>query len=171
MSEAPHGAGTVVIGVGNPLRRDDGAGPAVAAALLAAPAPPGWRVLAHHGEGLDLMDCWERHPGAAVVLVDATRGRAPAGTLSRFDAADGALPGERFHPASHLFGPAEAVELARALGRLPAPFVVYGIEGMDFGPGEGLSAPVGKAVRALAAALLASAAAAAPPRPGAAQEP
>jgi hydrogenase maturation protease len=48
--------------------------------------------------------------------------------------------------STHSFGVAEAVELARALGRPPARVVVFGIEGRDFTPGEGLSPDVGAAV-------------------------
>ncbi len=48
--------------------------------------------------------------------------------------------------STHSFGVAEAVELARALGRLPARIVVFGIEGRDFAQGEGLSPDVDAAV-------------------------
>ena len=56
------------------------------------------------------------------------------------------LPAVFSRSSTHSFGVAEAVELARALGRLPARVVVFGIEGRDFTPGEGLSPDVDAAV-------------------------
>ena len=42
--------------------------------------------------------------------------------------------------STHALGLADAVELARSLGRLPQRVVVYGIEGAAFEFGNGLSA-------------------------------
>ena len=47
--------------------------------------------------------------------------------------------------STHALGLAEAVELARSLGRLPQRVVVYGIEGESFAFGKGLSAAVAAA--------------------------
>ena len=55
--------------------------------------------------------------------------------------------------STHLLGLADAVELARALGRLPATTVVYGIEGAAFDTGTGLSQPVAAAAERVAAAI------------------
>ena len=54
---------------------------------------------------------------------------------------------EFFRFSTHAFGLAEAVELARALGRLPPRLIVYGIEGKSFEAGVGLSPEVGAAVQ------------------------
>jgi hydrogenase maturation protease len=51
--------------------------------------------------------------------------------------------------STHAFGVAEAVELARELGRLPGRLEVYAIEGADFSAGAELSAEVASAVRTL----------------------
>ncbi len=51
-----------------------------------------------------------------------------------------------FRSSTHAFGVGDAVELARALGRLPARVVVYGVEGADFTAGAPLSAAVESAV-------------------------
>ena len=56
------------------------------------------------------------------------------------------LPAGRFMASTHHFGVAEAVEWARALGRLPEALEVHGIEGADFSVGEHLSEPVREAV-------------------------
>jgi hydrogenase maturation protease len=127
--------------VGNRLRGDDGAGPAVASAL-------GARTVA--GEPLALLHAWD---GAdAVVLVDAVRTGAPPGTIHRFDASEAPLPAELGGAAStHALGIGEAIELARALGRLPARVIVVGIEGERFELGDELSAAVAGVVGEAAA--------------------
>jgi hydrogenase maturation protease len=48
----------------------------------------------------------------------------------------------------------EAIELARALRRLPARVLVYGVEGVRFDAGSGLSEQVQAIVGALAEAVL-----------------
>lgn len=141
-------ASILVIGVGNPDRGDDGAGPEVAARLGAQ----GVRIVEHGGDGLALIELWEGH--SAVVIVDAMVTGARPGTIRRFDAAAGPLPREAFAVSSHAFGLAEAVETARALGRLPETVVVYGIEGESFTLGAGLSGRVERACRRVARDIL-----------------
>jgi hydrogenase maturation protease len=46
------------------------------------------------------------------------------------------------------------VELGRALGRLPPKLIAYGIEGVTFAPGTGLSPQASHAVGVVAARLL-----------------
>jgi hypothetical protein len=55
--------------------------------------------------------------------------------------------------STHGFGPAAAVELARALGLLPRRSVVYAIEGTSFEAGAPLSPPVAAAVAEVARRL------------------
>jgi hydrogenase maturation protease len=133
----------VVVGVGNPYRRDDAAGLEVAA-RLADHVPAGVEVITCPQEPSRLLDAFEGR-GAALVVDACASGAAP-GTVHRFDAAAGAIPARTFRSSTHAFGVGEAVELARALGRLPAHVVVYGVEGEAFEAGEGLSEPVAGAV-------------------------
>jgi hydrogenase maturation protease len=107
----------------------------------------------HGGDGAGLIDLFEAAPH--VILVDAARSGAVAGTLHVFDAKQASLPAHFFHYSTHLFGLAEAVETARALGALPRILWVYGIEGAGFEVGEALSAPVRAGAAALVARLLA----------------
>ncbi|WP_068309458.1 hydrogenase maturation protease [Aliiruegeria sabulilitoris] len=136
--------GRLHVGIGNPLRRDDGVGPWIAQQLNET----GQRARIWQTDGAGLIDLFDTE--AALVLIDATRSGAPAGTLTRFDAIATPLPRPLFHNSTHEFGLAEAVELARRLGRLPARLEVIGIEGVDFTPGKGLS----EAVRETAARLV-----------------
>lgn len=143
----------IVIGIGNPDRGDDAAGLVVARALRDR-LPDGVEVLEHDGEATRLL---ERMADAeAVFLIDAAVSGAPAGTIRRFDAHDGPLPQALFGmPSSHGFGLAEAVELARALGRLPPCCIVHAIEGGTFETGADLSPEVAAAANEVSARIAA----------------
>lgn len=141
---------TLVIGIGNPWRHDDAAGVELARRLAAA-APESVTVREQEGEPVALVDAWE---GAeAAVIVDAVSSGAPPGTVHRFDAVSGPLPARTFAHSTHALGLAEAIELGRALGRLPERLAVYGIEGERFDAGAGLSPAVERAVDRLCAEL------------------
>jgi hydrogenase maturation protease len=130
-----------VIGVGNAWRGDDAAGLLVAERVREA--APGLDVRDCEGEPIVLLDAWE---GAdAVWVVDAVSSGAPPGTIHRLDVDAEPLPATLFRPSTHTFGVAEAVELARALDRLPERLVVFGIEGDTFEAGDGVSEAVAAA--------------------------
>lgn len=139
-----------MIGIGNAWRNDDGAGLAVAR-LLDAMLLDGVEVLEREGEPTSLIDAWEG--AAAVWLVDAVSSGAQAGSVHRHDASAEALPARLYDTSTHHFGLAEAVELARALGRLPEHVVVFGIEGASFDTGETLSPEVQAAAARVAEAI------------------
>jgi hydrogenase maturation protease len=134
---------TLVIGVGNAYRSDDGAG-VVAARKLAEHRLPGVRVVEMIGEGTSLVEAWKGAP--SVLLVDAVSSGAVPGTIHLFVPQAGPLPTGLERRSSHSFGLAEAVEVARALDRLPPRLVIYGIEGRLFNSGQGLSPEVERAV-------------------------
>jgi len=136
------------IGVGNPLRGDDAAGP-LAVKLMRDRNCAGLRVIEHEGEGASLMDAWT---GAqSVIIVDALAADLPPGTICRLDASEKPLPAELFPGSTHALGLREAVELSRALDRLPPRVIIYGIQAKSFETGAPLSAEVESAVRELVA--------------------
>ena len=145
----------VVIGVGNDLRRDDGAGPAVIARLRAL--QPGDEGLSgvtlalSDGEPARMIDLWEGTRLA--VVIDAVRDTTmPPGHTCQLTVGDlaGHLSGNADGAASsHGIGLGDTVELARALGRLPARLTVLAVAGRDFGFGTELSAEVVAAVAEL----------------------
>jgi hydrogenase maturation protease len=139
----------LVVGIGNAWRRDDAAGLEVA--RLLAGSVRGLEVLEREGEPAGLIDAWEG--ASALWLVDAVSSGAPPGTLHRIDVAEQELPPELFSASTHHLGLAEAVELARALGRLPERVVFHGIEGGSFDAGEGLTPEVEDAVARVAQAV------------------
>lgn len=131
---------SLIIGVGNRFRRDDGAGPEAARRL----AEVGFESIEHSGDGAALIDLFDGR--GSVIIVDTAQSGAPPGTVHVFDAAGMPLPSGFFRYSSHAFGVAEAVETARSLGRLPPDLCIYGVEGGNFDFGEGMSDPVKKAV-------------------------
>ncbi len=137
----------MVIGVGNAFRGDDAAGLEVAS-RLGERVGEGVRVVECEGEPSRLLDAWEGAEEA--IVVDAVSSGAAPGTLHHHDALAGPLPVALFQAAStHAVGVGEAVELGRALERLPARLEIYGIEGARFGLGEEMSPEVAGAVAAL----------------------
>jgi hydrogenase maturation protease len=138
---------TVVIGIGNPDRRDDGAGLEVARRLRER-LPDSVRVLERSGEATALIEAWEGPD--RVVIIDAMASGAEPGLVQRFDVRARPLPTQVLRCSTHDLGLSEAIELSRRLGTLPSSVVVYGIEGADFGHGRGLSPSVARAVKILA---------------------
>jgi hydrogenase maturation protease len=133
----------LLIGVGNAYRGDDAVGLVVAHRLQAEPLA-GVTIVPTAGEGTGLLALWQDTD--AVVLVDAVCTGTRPGTLYRFAVDDRPLPALFTRVSTHAFGVAEAIELARALRRLPSVLVVYGVEGAIFEAGVGLSAAVAAAV-------------------------
>jgi hydrogenase maturation protease len=131
----------VVIGVGNDYRGDDGIGLAVARLLRGTPYA---EVVENGGDPVALIDAWT---GADLaVVVDATcSGRRP-GAVTVYDGLRTRSDG---HSSTHSLSLADAVELGRALGRLPARLVVVGVEGADFTLGAPLSPPITAALPGL----------------------
>ncbi|HEV2690218.1 MAG TPA: hydrogenase maturation protease, partial [Bryobacteraceae bacterium] len=126
----------LIIGCGNPDRGDDGAGFLVAGRLREL----GFPAVQHTGDGLALLDVW--HGADDVILVDAMVSGADPGSVWVWDA-ETAPPGSKcYRGSTHVFGPGEAVELARVLGRLPARLKVYGIEASRFDHGAPVSSEV-----------------------------
>lgn len=158
-------ARVVVIGVGNELRGDDGAGPEVVA-RLADRLPGSVELLRSDGDPFRLIEAWT---GATLaVVVDAVTGSpADAGQLHRLVvSADRLVAGgqpsgpatglnEAGGASSHSLGLGTAVGLAQALGRMPGTLIVHAVGAADFSLGRGLSAPVAAAMAGLTAAVLA----------------
>jgi len=110
------------------------------------------RVLEESGDGAALLESWQ--DADAVILIDAVRSGAKPGTIHRLDANAQPVAKKFFRFSTHAFGLAEAVELARALGRLPPRLIVYGVEGKSFEAGVGLSPEVEGAVDVVAERVL-----------------
>jgi len=134
---------TLVIGIGNDFRKDDAAG-LIAAKRLRAVAGKNVAIQEQSGEATALMEAWQGR--AKVILIDAAKCTGAPGTLHRFDAVKRPLPGGLLRYSSHQLSVVDAIELARALNRLPGELIVYGIEGKHFDAGKGLSAEVERSI-------------------------
>jgi len=97
---------------------------------------------------------------SSAIVIDAVRSGASPGTVQRYDVGRTSLPAAlSSSSSSHLVSAAEAIELARVLGRLPEMTTVLGIEGERFDLGAAISHRVAAAIEevvALAGQLSAS---------------
>ena len=130
----------LIIGCGNTDRGDDGAGILVARRLRER----GFNAIEHSGDGLALIELW--HGFDDVIVVDAMSSGAPPGTVSSWDPVSQPVGAQQWRCSTHVFGPPEAIELARVIGRLPARIRIFGIEAGNFDPGDEVSPEVAEAV-------------------------
>lgn len=136
----------VLIGFGNAVRSDDGAGPAVIERLRREAVPP--RVA--------LADAFQLTPELAdlagqsdrLILIDASVDQAP-GTIDLRRLMSVAKPG-----IGHRLEPTQFLMLARQLRGGPRRAAAYtiGVESLEYG--EGLSEPVANAVARLASRIV-----------------
>lgn len=142
----------LVAGVGNPDRGDDGFGPAVASRIAALSLSFVESIVCRRP--LDLLDRWTGRELA--IVVDAALGEEPGG-LRRLEPPAGELF-RSTSPSTHGLGVAEAIDLGRSLGLLPARLVLYVARARSFVHGAPLSpavdAAVGEAVRRIAGECL-----------------
>jgi hydrogenase maturation protease len=134
---------TRIIGCGNRHRGDDAAGVLVAERLreLGVPAE------VQSGGAFELVESWNSNED--VILIDAVVTGCAPGTVHIWDGCPTRVPSNP-QVSSHGFGVAEAINLARALDLLPGRMRVYGVEGEEFGIGEGVSPEVMTAVEEVA---------------------
>ena len=129
----------LILGCGNRQRGDDAAGILAAEHLRALGIP----AEICSGEVSDLIEAWTGSDD--VIVIDAVVSGAPSGTVHVWDWQR--LPAFATSGGStHGLGIAEAIELARALNRMPSRLLVYGIEGKNFEIGSEVSPEVERAV-------------------------
>ena len=150
----------IVIGVGTEYRCDDGAGPAVIERLRGT-VPANVELLCSDGEPTGLMETW-MHAAVAIVVDAVSGGDAAPGTLHRVVVPEHAAghgsaptPGQLAPTAtpasSHGLGLGAAIELSRALSRLPGQLILHGVQGELFGYGQAFSPAVATAIDDLTA--------------------
>lgn len=144
--------GVLVLGLGNPLRGDDGIGPRVVAELHRRGLPSGVRAVDGGLGGLDLLrvlEGWER----AIIVDAADMGLSP-GEFARFTPQEVQLIGDVGSLSIHTAGLAEVLALADALNHPLPPIVIFGVQPEQTRWGEGLSPAVEHALPALIEAVL-----------------
>jgi hydrogenase maturation protease len=136
----------LVIGLGNPLRGDDGLGPAVLD-LLRRKSEAGWTLIESAGD--DLLEWMAASEFDRIIVVDAADlGTAP-GSWARLTPESLATPNE----LSHGFDLAQSLALLTALGIKPAPISIYAVQPAVVGWRPGLSRIVAIALAAVANAI------------------
>lgn len=134
---------TLLIGIGNVCRRDDGAG-IVAIRRVRPLLPPNVQVLEWTGELVSLLEVWQV---PRCIVVDALRSGSSPGEILRIEPHRAPLPAGRGFFSTHTVGLEEVIALAHVLNKPPSELILYGIEGAEFGEGEGLSPEVEKAIK------------------------
>jgi hydrogenase maturation protease len=151
----PSDVRTVVLGLGNPLRGDDAAGLRVASEverLLGEREAPRVTVRTSTRAGLEVVELLSGFTHAIVIdcvtSPDPCPGRVRRLTLD-------ACPGSARLVGAHDLSLRDVFDLARAAGHpMPDEVEIYGIEAAEaLDIEEGLSPPVAKAVKELAAAI------------------
>ncbi len=132
----------VVAGLGSEFRRDDGAGPAVAARTVEhAPTTCDIGPLV---DPLDLLGRWDRADLA--IVIDAMRSGATPGTVRVLELTGTGVSSSPGVTSTHGITLSGVLRLAQAIDQAPRRVVVVGIEGDDFGRGPGLSPAVDAAI-------------------------
>jgi hydrogenase maturation protease len=137
----------IVIGVGNRDRGDDAAGPVVCDQLRARlGSTTAIRTFVCEGSILDLALHWQHDDH--VIIVDAMQPGTEPGRIVMLDATTDALPTPGA-VSTHEIDVSIAIELARAIGRMPAQLLLIGIEAGQTDWAARPSAPVDAAIDAV----------------------
>lgn len=145
-------ARTLVLGLGNPLRADDGAGPAVIDALRAMDlASPAVALIDGGTAGLETALLLQGY--ARAVIVDAAEMGLAPGEWRCWTPQTADLQGADLSGTLHNAGLAEALALADALDMLPETLIIYGIQPGDLGWSQELTEPLKAALPDLCLAI------------------
>jgi len=139
----PERAPTLVVAIGNILRRDDGFADAVLRELDALELPESVELFDAGTSAIDLMEIFAGRD--KLVIIDAVRGNQKPGTLYRFSPDQveaGALPMNSLHQVGML----ETLRLGELVDCKPHSAVVIGVQPEETGIGIGLSDAVTEAV-------------------------
>ena len=132
---------TVIIGVGNLLRKDDGIGPAVIETLMGSRVRKNDKqdeitLLDGGTDGLALLDIIKQYQKA--IIIDAVdMGQAP-GTVRAFTPQEAKINIKSDALTTHSFGLAELLSLCEQL-EIKTKIQIIGIQPQDISFGEGLS--------------------------------
>lgn len=117
---------TLVIGLGNPMRGDDGVGVRVVQSLAARSLPEDVEVVDGGTQGLAIVNLMEGRQ--RVIFVDAANVNRAPGEFVRFTPQEAHLLGEDQRLSVHEAGLRDALLLAQALQVLPDEVIIYGVQ-------------------------------------------
>jgi hydrogenase maturation protease len=146
-------AHTLILGLGNPLMADDGAGVQVAELLRQEPVPAEVEVQDGGTAGLGLVPLMANY--RRVILIDCVRFGGKAGDWRRFALQETELLGEAGTLSLHHASLRDALTLAEALDMLPPEVIIYGVQPASVEWDRPMSEDVAAALPQVAQAVLA----------------
>jgi hydrogenase maturation protease len=142
----PARAPILVLGLGNPLLQDDGAGLRLLAELSSEREWSGIEFVDGGTQGIALLPMLDER--RAILLLDAVGLGAAAGTVHVVNGADMLLSRTRRASTAHEGNACELLLLARLLGQAPERVAVVGVEPGEVKTGIGLTQEVEDALPA-----------------------
>jgi hydrogenase maturation protease len=128
---------TLVIGIGNGFRKDDGVGLEISRRIEELKLP-GVTVAKTAGDLTNFINTFRDYD--ALVIADSIKSSGNPGMNIRIDISD---PDDDFELSpkisTHWLGILEALRLADNIGNLPEKTIIYGVEGIDFSFGVGIT--------------------------------
>lgn len=140
--------GTVIVGVGNELLRDEGVGVVAARVLMNETLPPGVEVVEGGVGGFDVV--FELEGRDRAIIIDAADMGAAPGTVRSFTLDE--VDVEMLHSMAslHQVGLADVLHIGSLIGPLPEVHII-GVQPAEVAPGMGLSPQVGAAIEQVVA--------------------
>ena len=131
---------TLILGVGNPLRRDDGIGPKIISLLSEdetfTDLSSGYELADGGTDGLGLIEYFRTYK--KVILIDAVEMGMKPGSVKIFTPPEASIQIDTDSLSTHGFGIPELIKLSIELGILPE-LTIVGIQPYNTGYGEELS--------------------------------
>jgi len=125
-----------VLGIGNPLRRDDGLGIRVVQVMQSNPYYLGVDII-DGGTAPDLFSLLDESVGK-VVIVDVLRGKGEPGSIYRLEITEENISAQP-STSLHGLGVLDSLQLMVRLGMRPPEVIIIGVEPYDVANGLGLS--------------------------------
>jgi hydrogenase maturation protease len=130
---------TIVVGLGNDFRNDDGAGLA-ALRMLRNRNTPGVDAVELRDDLTELLD--HLRDVTSAYVIDAVQSESAPGTIHRIDSTKKRLSPADLPRSTHGISLGNLLDLARLQGEMPKKLVIYGIQGERFGYGTAMTPAV-----------------------------
>ncbi|MDE3212602.1 MAG: hydrogenase maturation protease [Bacteroidota bacterium] len=141
----------LLVGLGNEFRRDDGLGPFVVRHSIFQ-SFENLFILENEGDCTQIFET--ERICRQILIVDAVRSGRRPGTVFHLE-----IPGNLDYPevfsySTHGIGLLECIAIAKVTGAFPDRLVFLGVEGKDFGYGQGLCMEVRKGAEEVLATIV-----------------
>ena len=133
----------LILGVGNPFRRDDGIGPAVIQALQDAGGLQDVDLLDGGTDGFNLLDDIKGYD--EVLVVDAVDMGMSPGSIRLFSPTEATMTIQADALSTHGFGLAEVIVLMETLG-ITTDLKILGVQVKDIAFGEGMNPEISEKI-------------------------